>query len=288
MIDIVLPYVNNNESSWITQYNQFSELSGDKSVNRFRDPDTLKYWFRSIEKYCNFTYRIVLVVSNHSQVPRWLNTDRLLVITHEHFIPHNELPTFNSSVITCYLPFINELNNKYILFNDDMFIMHPINESTFYTNDTPNIHFSQTRFEPHRGMWFDKINLCQDIIGNWLHKPTHVIPEHAPMPHIKSLDLYLWKSLHTTFQQALTHSKFRRYGNISDWIFIIAYYGLQFANNLPNSICTYYNTEKISIPQTTIVACYNDTELITDFNSYKTSLTNLLSTVFSEPSTYEV
>ena len=288
MIDIVLPYVDSADSNWLADYHKFSNISGDKSAPRFRDADTLKYWFRSIETYCRFQHRIVLVVSNMTQVPSWVNTDKVLVVTHNQFIPSTELPTFNSSVITCYLPFIQELNNNYILFNDDMFILRPINDTMFYSGGRPLIHYSHIRFDENRGMWFKRINLCQDIISNWMHKPMYVVPEHSPLPHIKTLDLFIWKSLMPIFTKSLCNSRFRHCGNISDWVFPIAYYGLQLSQISQSPISTYFNTDDIRIPEYTSIACYNDTELIADFDKYKNALTSILYPLFNKQSTYEV
>ena len=85
--------------------------TGEKGDCRFRDMDTFNYWFRAIEKNCPWCRYIFLILASKSQIPAWLNIDhpKLKIVYHDEFIPKDELPTFNSSVINCYLPFISEL-----------------------------------------------------------------------------------------------------------------------------------------------------------------------------------
>ena len=123
MIDIVIPWVNPNDNEWQKDYNYWKEKeTGEKNPCRFRDLETFNYWFRAIEKNCPWYRYIFLILASPSQIPSWLNVNhpRLKIVYHKDFIPLKELPTFNSSVINCYVPFIKELSDKYILFNDEI------------------------------------------------------------------------------------------------------------------------------------------------------------------------
>ena len=147
-IDIVLPYVNPMDKAWQAEFTTYKTLNGDKSKNRFRDAGTLKHWFRLIRKNVKFNYRIVLVLARESQVPKWLDltADDLRVVFHREFIPASELPTFNSSVINCYIPFITGLHEKYILFNDDIFVFSPTYAGDWFDGDKPKFHTEWIKF----------------------------------------------------------------------------------------------------------------------------------------------
>ena len=49
-IDFIIPWVDGADSNWIQERRQYREDKVDDSV-RFREWDTLKYWFRGVEKY---------------------------------------------------------------------------------------------------------------------------------------------------------------------------------------------------------------------------------------------
>lgn len=269
-------------------FNQFKSISGDTSDIRFRDPNTLKYWFRSIDTMCNFEYRVVLVVASPSQVPDWLNLQRVKIVFHNEFIPVSELPTFNSSVITCYLPYISTLNNKYIIFNDDMFMVNRVTDNIFFDKMKPVLKVCTQRFESGRGMWFDKIRLCQDIVNQWLRTTFYIVPEHGPIPHLKTMDLFIWDKLKSRITRALVNSKFRRYGNVSDWLFPMGYVGLGHWTPAAHQICEYFNTENITGNIMAPCACYNDTELVSDYDGYRNKLNDILEHKFPNKSRFEL
>lgn len=59
----------------------------------------LKYWFRGVEKYAPWVHKIYFVTCG--QKPDWLNEnhDKLVLVNHEDYIPHEYLPTFSSHTI---------------------------------------------------------------------------------------------------------------------------------------------------------------------------------------------
>ena len=259
------------------EFTKYKRMAGDKGDNRFRDAGTLQHWFRLIRKNAKFKYRIVLILARESQVPSWLdvNAKDLRIVYHREFIPASELPTFNSSVINCYIPFIHDLNEKYILFNDDIFMIKPTTVGDWFDNDKPRFHSDWIVFPRSGKLWDKNIGKCQFII-NKLGK-CHIFnsPEHGPLPRKRSLDLFLWSLIKDTMTESLSESRFRKEKNVTDWIFSMFYTAFKFGTQASWPISTYYNQESISIPKTKI-ACYNDTELIHDFNAYKSNLHKIL------------
>ena len=59
------------------------------------------------------------------------------MVRHEEFIPKEYLPTFNSNVIELNLHRIKDLSEKFVLFNDDLFILKDTTEEDFFKNNLP-------------------------------------------------------------------------------------------------------------------------------------------------------
>ena len=66
--------------------------------------------------------------------PDWLNLDcpKLRFIKHEDYIPKKYLPTFNSHTIELNFNRIKELSERFVYFNDDMFIIDYMEKSDFF------------------------------------------------------------------------------------------------------------------------------------------------------------
>lgn len=69
-IDFVISWVDENDSKWISKKNKYKKANDEA---RFRDYGTLKYVFRSIEKFAPWVHKVYLITDN--QVPKWLNLD---------------------------------------------------------------------------------------------------------------------------------------------------------------------------------------------------------------------
>ena len=136
-IDIVILWVDGNDQKWLEQKNKYLKVKGDSGINRFRDCENLQYLFRGIEKYAPWVNKVFFITWGH--LPKWLNIshEKLEIVKHEDFIPKEYLPTFNSNVIEMNLHRIKNLSSKFILFNDDLFILKKLEPSDFFKNDLP-------------------------------------------------------------------------------------------------------------------------------------------------------
>lgn len=141
-IDYVFPFVNNTDPQWINEYNKYSDNSIGTAKCRFRDFGTLKSVFRGISENLPWINNVYLLVSSKSQIPEWLNTDTVKVITHDQFIPKKYLPTFNSSTIELFLHNIPGLEEHFIYGNDDTYIYKPLGPEAFFDkNGNPIIEY---------------------------------------------------------------------------------------------------------------------------------------------------
>jgi len=286
-IDIIVPWVNPNDTVWRKNYEYWKEKeTGEKASIRFRDAGTFKYWFRCIEQNMPWVRYVFLVLASPSQVPEWLNVNhpKLKIVYHEQFIPKEELPTFNSSVINCYMPYIEELSNNYILFNDDMFIMNPSKETDWFIENTP-VYFLMHEKYRRNGSWSENIVNSKTIVSNIFKIMCNSNPEHGPISNNKSLNLFLWSKCSKEMWFALHNTRFRNKKNITDWIYF--FFAVVFGKFKLSrkSIVQYNGTEKISA-NNKLVLCANDTELIKNHTQYKINLIKILS-IFKNKSRFE-
>ena len=105
-IDFVITWVDGNDLEWKREkVARLGHTDMDISVNaddrkeRYRDWDNLRYWFRGVEKYAPWVHKIYFVTCG--QKPDWLNEnhDKLVLVNHEDYIPHEYLPTFSANPI---------------------------------------------------------------------------------------------------------------------------------------------------------------------------------------------
>lgn len=142
MIDFVMPWVDGADPKWQKERDaramQIGKMDNcDNRNERYRDWDNLKYWFRGVEKFAPWVHKIYFVTWGH--VPEWLNTDnpKLEIVRHEDYIPEKYLPTFNSHTIELNLHRIPELSDNFVYFNDDIFIIKPIEPKMFFEQGKP-------------------------------------------------------------------------------------------------------------------------------------------------------
>ncbi|MBO4512154.1 MAG: Stealth CR1 domain-containing protein [Victivallales bacterium] len=146
-IDFVLPWVDGSDLAWLEQKRKYENggermAHGDADANadcRYRDYGLLKYWFRAVERFAPWVNRLFFVTCG--QKPDWLDeaNPRLVLVNHSDYIPADYLPTFNSNTIELNLHRISELSERFVLLNDDVFIIRPIQPDFFFKEGKPVI-----------------------------------------------------------------------------------------------------------------------------------------------------
>ena len=136
-IDFVITWVDGNDPAWRSERKQFADASGLSSDARFRDWNLLRYWFRAVEKYAPWVRKIHFVTWGH--LPAWLDTGnpKLHIVKHADFIPSEYLPTFNSHTIELNLHRIEGLSERFVYFNDDVFLLRPTGKEFFFRDGLP-------------------------------------------------------------------------------------------------------------------------------------------------------
>ena len=142
-IDFVVTWVDGNDTEWLVEKNKWYNIENNCNLKldnrnvRYRDMECLKYWFRGVEKFAPWVNKIYFITYGH--VPSWLNTknEKLVIVKHEDYIPKEYLPTFNSNAIEAQMHKIKGLEEKFVYFNDDMFLTNKVKETDFFKNNLP-------------------------------------------------------------------------------------------------------------------------------------------------------
>lgn len=136
-IDFVLPWVDGSDPEWNRQKRKTTSDFVDDRPERYRDWDLLRYWFRGVETFTPWVNRIHFVTWGH--LPAWLNTahPQLHIVRHEDYIPAEYLPTFSSHPIELNMHRIPNLSDHFVYFNDDMFILQPLQKTDFFQGGLP-------------------------------------------------------------------------------------------------------------------------------------------------------
>lgn len=137
-IDFVITWVDGRDEKWLAEKRQYTpEKESDNREVRFRDWGNLRYWFRGVEKYAPFVRKIFFVTWGH--IPEWLDTSnpRLEIVNHRDYIPEKYLPTFNSHTIELNLHRIKGLSERFVYFNDDVFVVSPTKPEDYFKKGLP-------------------------------------------------------------------------------------------------------------------------------------------------------
>lgn len=326
-IDIVLPWVDGQDSKWLHSFRQYANdsVEGDTSTIRFRDWGLLRYWFRGIERFMPWVNRIHFVTSGH--VPDWLNLDhpRLNWVRHEEFIPHEYLPTFSANTIELNLHRIESLSEHFVYFNDDLFVLNPLKPSRFFRNGLPCdygvmtakpssggiIHMAindldvlDSHFDKHKQIqkywtkWFSP-RYGLKLFNNLLLFPwrdfSGFIDPHLPNAFLKSTYHELWKQAAPTLD-ATSRSKFRSNSDVNQWL--IRYWQLASGKFHPydtvkNAMCLDINDSSLDYICEKIkrryydIMCLNDSVEIVDFERSKNALIKSFERVLPQKSEFE-
>ncbi len=247
-IDLVLPWVDGSDPGWLQELERFSPNRQD--ANRYQSWDNLQYVFRGIEKFMPWVGRVFLVTWGH--LPSWLDTssNKLVVVKHSDYIPKEYLPTFNSNTIEMNYWRIDELSERFILFNDDLFPLKPIPQEYYFKDGLPceeavethfilkadkgldlqmnyacvnnmviiNRHFNKRDvIERNREKWFSPVygeRLKQnENLSFWNNFESFVYP-HEAMPMRKSVMREIWEREPETLDTA-SRNRFRAYSDVT-------------------------------------------------------------------------
>lgn len=224
-IDIVVPYVTGADLEWRQRFIDFCNKHDPKRAQtamneRYRDWGFFKYFFRGIGESLPFVNNVFLIVESESQIPKWIDRDKVNIVLHKQFIPHKFLPTYNSTTIEMFLDKIPKLSEHFIYMNDDMYILKKMEAIDFFSEDgVPKVGF---RFRESDGSQFSQVcNKCYSDVADALgvkHDPrTFFVPYHEVTPMTKSGIRAVQKLLANKISKNIT--PFRKPFNYNQYIY---------------------------------------------------------------------
>lgn len=262
-IDFVLPWVDGNDPEWLAEMKKWKPLSsgiissdkeGNSAVRYRSDEELLRFWFRAVEKYAPWVNKVFFVTCG--QRPEWLNVNhpKLVWVNHEEYIPSEYLPTFNSPTIELNLHRIPTLSERFVLFNDDIFLLKPILPEYFFKDTYPVLPCDMKIYRfygynqwsrvcmndygivakqfnlgesiwKNRNKWFSisKLGFRQAVVNMIRYKvnKTFFISgfEHLANPHLKSTLQEVWSKC-PDIMAAVSAARFRSDSNVNPWMLI--------------------------------------------------------------------
>ena len=254
-IDVVVLWVDGNDPAWQAEKAKYQETktTDANAVNRFRDWGLMKYWFRAIETFAPWVRTIHFVTWGH--VPDFLKLDhpKLHLVRHEDYLPKDCLPTFNACAIEMSIHKIDGLSEKFIFFNDDMFLLRPIEQEAFFKNGLPvadggetvnppygkllvwnalyyndlgiiNRHFEKRKtVKQHRKKFINRAYDIKSNIRTLLHEhlnKTRFVGfsfPHSPAGYCKTSFVKVWEAEPELLRETTAH-KFRFYTDVNQWL----------------------------------------------------------------------
>jgi len=134
-ISIVYTWVDGSDVNFADEKAKYNGGFRD-STSRDRSADELKYSIRSVEKYLPWHNGTIYILT-HSQVPKWLDTSnpRIKMVYHKDIFPEHVYPTYDSATIEAFLDKIPGVTERFIYFNDDVFLNKYVHPCFFFTRE---------------------------------------------------------------------------------------------------------------------------------------------------------
>src|SRR5690606_37311940 len=138
-VDAVYTWVDSTDPAWKASRIEWAKrqdpkLNSSANEERYINREELRYSLRSLWLYAPFIRNVYIVTAGH--YPAWLNryNSKIHVIRHIDIFPDpTVLPTFNSHAIEACLHRIPGLAERFLYFNDDVFLGREVTITTFYT-----------------------------------------------------------------------------------------------------------------------------------------------------------
>lgn len=326
-IDFVILWVDGNDKNWLEEKKKYnSSIDVDAAINRYRDWDNLKYWFRGVEKFAPWVHKIYFVTWGH--LPTFLNTSnpKIKIINHKDIINEDDLPTFNSNAIEANIYKIPNLSNQFVLFNDDMFIIKETKSTDFFKNGLPRDEYAENPIAinsedtvfPHTllnnmaiiNKHYKKKNIYKKNFlkylnfkyGKALIKTISQLPykdftgiynPHIPQSFLKEY-YYMLNKIEPNILSETSKNKFRSKNDYTQYL--IRYMQLLDGSFIPRKhkfgcyyIITKDNKKIINhiIKQKSNVICLNDTQIDINFEKTKKEINSAFEKILPEKSSFE-
>lgn len=326
-IDFVITWVDGDDKLWQTEFRTYlpqCQTTDDVRHLRYRNWENLRYWFRGVDKFAPWINKVHLITNG--QLPDWLDLQapRLHFVKHTDFIPGEYLPTFNSDSILLNLHRINGLSERFVLFDDDCFLIDKVEPKRFFRKGlpcdkaalnplSPNCHFSHNILSDLCviNSSFNKYDVIGKHFWKWitpsagskLLRTLFNLPwphfsgfydHHLPQIFLKSTFDEVWEK-HEDILLQTSASKFRNIADVTSWLF--RYWQLAKGDFIPLNVQK--DSAYITISDNTLdgivdviehqkkkIVCLNDGD-VSSFEEAKSRINAAFDKILPEKSSFE-
>jgi len=184
---------------------------GENTLAKVGNEQEMRYSIRSLEKFAPWFNHAYLLVNGPQQPPSWLTIcakDRIKMIDRcTLFENHDDCPTFNTHACQAVAHKVPNLEEHFVLFEDDMFLTRSTAPTDFFTVDGKPIIYMESGWpivqvygESHE--WLPGPNLPPSMVPQRLRKLWH-----NPVPLLRSFSL----SLETIFSEWFAFVRSHKY-----------------------------------------------------------------------------
>lgn len=281
-IDLVVPYVDMDDPNWQQLAKQYNI---PVSICRYRSQKNFwKNFFRGIETNLPWINQVFLIVQSRSQLPAWLDVTKVRVVLHEEFIPADFLPAFSSCTIEMFIQNISDLSEKFLYFNDDIFVLRPLRPEQFFKDDIIYHNFKDR---------YAVIRNRKLSIHGYICKNSHdlvdsseevICPIHGIQPLLKSKMIDCYQKYQEAIYNSITPTRTTQNFNIYLYVFYI-----NTLDKYRESTISFGYTNNYSLK---LFATYPDVLCINDNSAIENVYNNIFikgffNKLFAEKSKYE-
>ena len=328
-IDIVIPWVDGSDPEWQAEFKKYAAMEMGRDSNteiRYRDWDNLQYLFRGIEKFAPWVRKVHLITTG--QKPKWLNMDapKLNFVRHEDFIPKEFLPTFSVRPIELNLHRIEDLAEHFIYFNDDYFLLRPVQPERFFRNGLPcdmavldtlpmggprghmlmnDVNVVNSHFRKNAVLKANPMKWLNPAYGSQLLRTVALLPfsvfpgfrnQHMPQAFLKSTFQEVWDVEEPLLREVSSH-RFRDITDVNQYMF--RFWQLMSGKfhpvNITKDSCRFTQSDRdldnltnaIKTQQREILVMA-DSEDVSDFSGMVNQINAAFDTILPEKSSFEI
>lgn len=250
-VDIVFTWVNDKDPEWQKKYQRYKDENLDNQgqyasdIARFSNHNELYYSVRSVMINMPWVRNIYIITDN--QMPKWIKYyNNVQVVDHKDIIPEEYLPTFNSHVIEAFLFNIKGLSERFIYFNDDVFVARPLPVGHFFKGEKITSLFMSKKNlrEMSKGNITPTLSASlriSDIFSRDYDVTINNPLVHTYVPLRKSMFEYVWLEYEGEILMFLSN-KFRTNSDLNLATFMVPWYTfIKGEAVLARDICYYFN-----------------------------------------------
>lgn len=251
LVDVVVSWVNGSDPIWLAKFSKYSKnLSTNIHKNgtnqaRFDNHGELFYVLQSILYNIPWVNKIYIITDK--QTPNFDLPKNTYLIDHDQLIDAKYLPTFNSHIIEAHLHKIPNLSERFIYFNDDVFVARPLPKNHFFCgNGISSLFINNKKLDEmiSKGIQTPTLSACLNSRALLLNKYNKIINNplvHTYIPLRKEYFIKAWEEFPQQIDLFLKN-RFRSVNDLNLATFLVPWMMyLEKDAILVRDICYYFN-----------------------------------------------